>query len=131
MLANSITFYVIKAYSSILRHYVLRHIQAYLDIFSTLHIYSPFQILSPGIFRTGGFFKTLWNIHQVYSEPCHKELISHIQAIQNFVRCLHMQKPDILAIVKHSEHFHNCIPTHMQNPVIFKKIFQYSELQHI
>ena len=33
-----------------------------------------------------------------------------------------MQKPDILGILEYSEPFHNCIPTHIQNPVIFTKI---------
>ena len=35
---------------------------------------------SPRIFRTGGFFKTLGNVDQAYSEPCHEALLSHIQA---------------------------------------------------
>ena len=33
-----------------------------------------------------------------------------------------MQKPDILGILEHSEPFHNCIPTDIQNLVIFMKI---------
>ena len=33
-----------------------------------------------------------------------------------------MQKPGIIGILEYSEHFHNCIPTHIQNPVIFTKI---------
>ena len=33
-----------------------------------------------------------------------------------------MQKPDIFEILEYSEPFHNCIPTHIQNLVIFTKI---------
>ena len=33
-----------------------------------------------------------------------------------------MQKPGIFGILEYSEPFHHCIPTHIQNPVIFIKI---------
>ena len=50
--------------------------------------------------------------------------IGHYSAVfrhvQNLVQRLHMQKPGILGILEYSEPFHNCIPTHIQNPVIFK-----------
>ena len=68
--------------------YYIRHIQNS-GISSTLffHItlcnplYSqPSHILSPGIFRIRSLFKTLWNVDQEYSEPCHGALFSHIQA---------------------------------------------------
>ena len=36
--------------------------------------------MSPGIFWTGGLFKTLWNHDQAYLEPCHRALICHIQS---------------------------------------------------
>ena len=39
-----------------------------------------------------------------------------------------MQKPDILGIQEYSEPFHNYILTYIQNPVIFTKIYEYSEL---
>ena len=48
--------------------------------------------------------------------------------IQNLVQPLHMQKPDILGILEYSEPFHNYIPTNIQNPVIFTKMYEYSEL---
>ena len=42
-----------------------------------------------------------------------------------------MQKTDTLEILEYSEPFHNSIPTHIQNPVLFIKIYEYSELWHI
>ena len=47
--------------------------------------------------------------------------------IQNLVQRLHMQKPGLLKILEYSEPLHNCIPRHIQNPVIFTKICDYSE----
>ena len=55
----------------------------------------------------------------------HSAIFRHIQ---NLVQCLHMQKPDIRGVLKYSETFHNYIPTYIQNPVIFTKIYEYSEL---
>ena len=51
--------------------------------------------------------------------------------IQNLVQCFHTQKLGIFEILEYSEPFHNCIPNHIQNPVIFAKIFKYSEPCHI
>ena len=34
----------------------------------------------------------------------------------------------ILATLEYSEPFYNCILTHIQNPVIFTKTYEYSEL---
>ena len=120
-------------FSDIYRHIqsysVLRHISAYPDIIKTFRLilansapcvtlaYSqPCHILNLGIFRTGSLFKTLSNVDQAYSEPCHRALFSHIQA-QNLVQRLHMQKPGIFGILKYSELYHYCIPTHIQNAV--------------
>ena len=44
---------------------------------------------------------------------------------------LHMQKPDIIGILEYSEPFDNDILTYIQNPAIFTKIYEYSELWHI
>ena len=44
---------------------------------------------------------------------------------------MHTQKPGILGILEHSEPFHICIPTHIQNPVISKAIYKYSELTYL
>ena len=50
--------------------------------------------------------------------------IGHYSAIfrhiQNLVQCLHMQKPDILGILKYPKLLHNCDLIHIQNHVIFK-----------
>ena len=35
---------------------------------------------------------------------------------------MHIQKPSIFRILEYSEPFCNCIPTHIQNPIIFTKI---------
>ena len=79
---------------------------------------------------------------EAYLKPC-KTLAWHIQnpAIghysvifkhdQNLVQRLHMEKPGILGILEYSELLHNCIPTYIQNPVTFTKIYEYSELWHI
>ena len=37
-------------------------------------IFSALRYLEPEF-----LFKTLWNVDQVYSEPCHRALFSHIQ----------------------------------------------------
>ena len=109
----------IQRYSSISTNIktLLRHIQTYSGVFNTLcnpRYSQPCHILSPGIFRTGGLFKALWSADQIYSDIF-----------------LHMQKPDILGIPEYSEPFHNYIPTYIQNPVIFTKIYECSELCHI
>ena len=58
--------------------------------------------------------------------------IEHYSAIfrhiQNHVQPLHTLKPGILGILENPELFHNDIPTHIQNPVILRKIYEYSEL---
>ena len=61
MQAYSVVFSVIKAYSSILRHYygIFRLIQAYSAPCVSLTYLQPCHILSPCIFRTRGLFKTL------------------------------------------------------------------------
>ena len=44
------------------------------------------------------------------------------------VQPLHMQKPGILGILEHSEPFHYCTKTHIQNPIKLTKIYEYPEL---
>ena len=70
----------------------------------------------------------MWNVDQAYSELCHRTLFGHNQ---NLVQRLYTQKPGILEILEHSEPFHNCMPMHIHNPVILKKIYEYSEPAHI
>ena len=66
---------IIKAYLSI-----FKFIQAYSAPCVTLTYSQTCHILRHGIFRTEGLLKTLWNIDQAYSEPCHRASLSHIQA---------------------------------------------------
>ena len=84
-----IVFPVGTAYwdSCILRHYqgIFRLIQPYSGSCVAL-TYSQFCIIS-SIFRTGGLFKTLWNVDQPYSKPWYRALFSHIQALYN--TCTH------------------------------------------
>ena len=80
---------------------LLRHIQAYAGIFSTLCNLPYSQrcnILSLRIFRTESLFKTLWSIDQTYSEP-------YIEHYSGIFRTL-------------------CNTTHIQNPVIFVNIYE-------
>ena len=69
---------------------------------------------------------------ETYLKPCetltrHIEnpAIGHYSAIfrhiQNLVQCLHTQNPGTLGILEYSKPFHNCIPTHIQNPAILRK----------
>ena len=63
---------------------LLRHIQAYSGIFSTLcnpRLFTTYPYSEPWHIqnqRTRGLFKALWNFDQTYSEPCHRASFSHI-----------------------------------------------------
>ena len=59
---------------------IFRLIQAHSAPWVTIAYSQPGHILSPGIFRVGRLFKSLWNVDQAYSEPCYGALFSHIQA---------------------------------------------------
>ena len=80
---------------------LLRHIQAYSAPFVTLAYSQPCHILNPGIFRTGGLLKALWDVDQTYSEPCHRASFSHIQAYSEscatlaYAETRHIQNPGI------------------------------------
>ena len=126
MPAYAIIFSFIEAYWRILRHFkgMFRLIQAYPV---TLAHSQSCHILSPSIFWTEGLFKTLWNVDQTYSEPCHRALFSHIQ---NLLQRSHTQKLGILGILEYSEPFNSCNLTGIQNPAILTKIYEYSELCH-
>ena len=91
-------------------------------IFSTLPYSETWHILSqiliensakcwPGLFRT--------HVIRRYSA-----IFRHIQ---NLLQCLHMQKLCLLGVLEYLELFHYCIPKHIQNPVIFTKIYDYSQ----
>ena len=104
----------IQCYKGIFTHIetFVRHIQAYSAPYVTLTYSQPCHILSPGIIRTGGL------------KLC-ETLTRHIQ---NLVQHLHEQKPGILGILEYSKLFHNYIPTYIQNPVIFTKKYEYSDI---
>ena len=99
----SIIFNVIKAYPLISRHYygIFRFIQAHSAPCVTLAHSQLCHILNPIIFINGCLFKTLWNVDQTYSEPCHSASISHIQAYSvpctmlAYAETWHTQNPGI------------------------------------
>ena len=85
----------------------------------------PCYIPGPGIFRTGGIFKTMWKYDQKYSELCNSpnSLFRHYSAIFKtlcngciYAETWHVPHPVIFRT------FHNCNPTHIQKPVTFIKI---------
>ena len=100
-----------QAYSSIFSIFtrietLLRHIQAFSCIFSTL--------CNPCIFRTGGIFK-LWNFDQTFSEPCHRAVYSGItKPYSEPCVTVAQKKPGIKPSIIASQH--------IRNPVIFTKI---------
>ena len=97
----------IQSYSALLRyiHAYWDITQAYSGIFQQLSVNlafsQPYHILSPGTFRTGSLFRTLWNGHQPYSEPCHSALFSHIQLYSEpcttlaYAETWHIRNPQI------------------------------------
>ena len=94
---------------------LFRHIQ---------HPVSLSHICNLAIFWTLAYLEP-----EAYLKPC-KTLTRHIQEpvignysaifrhIQNLLQRLHVQKPGMLKILEYPEQFHNCILTHIQNPVI-------------
>ena len=44
---------------------------------------------------------------------------------------MYTQNPSLFGILEYSEPLHNCILTHIQKPIIFTKIYKYSELCNI
>ena len=54
---------------------LLRHIQTYSGIFSTLCNHRIFRALAH--LKPETYLKS-WNIDQAYSEPCHRAILSHI-----------------------------------------------------
>ena len=103
---------------------LLKHIQTYPGTFSTLCNLLIFTILT--------YSEPLACLEPTaYLKPC-KTLTWHIQNpaifryINNLEQRSYIQKPGILRILEYSESFHNCILTHIKNPVIFMKIYKYS-----
>ena len=121
MLAYSIILSVIQAYSCLLRHYqgIPRLTQTYSDpcnrrIFIALPYSEPYLKQEP------------------YLKPCetltrHIQNLGHCSAVFSNIQNL-AQKPGILGILEYSKPFHHCVLTHIQNPVMLAKIYEYSEL---
>ena len=99
----------------------LRHMQVYLGVFSTLSNPHIFTILK-------AYIKLCETMTRHIQKPATEHYSAIFKDMQNLLKRLHMQKPGIFRILEYSELFHNCIPTHIQNPVIFTKIYEYSEL---
>ena len=121
---------------------LLRHIHTYWDIIKPhsglfRHIQHP--VYTPHIPSLALFWVLAYLEPETYLKPC-EMLNRHIQNpaigyysvifrhFQNLVQCLQMQKPGILQILEFSEPFHNCIPIHIQNTLIFMKIYEHWEL---
>ena len=74
------------------------------------------------------FLKPCQTLTRHIQNPVIGHYLAIFRHIQNLVQHLHTQKLGILEILEHSELFHNCIPTHIQSPVTFRKLYEYSEL---
>ena len=130
MPAYLITFSVIKTSSCILRHYqsIFRHIQ---HLVQPLHIHNLAIFWALAYLELNACLKPCETLTRYIQNPVLGHYSAILRHIQNLVQRLHMQKPEILKILEYSETFHNCIPTHIQNHVIFTKIYEYSELCHL
>ena len=124
MLAYSIIFSIVKAYSRILRHYlgIFKLIEAYSALCVTLTYSQRCDILNPGIFRPEGYLKSYEKLTRHIQNPVIEHYSVILRYIQNLKQCLHTQKAGILGVLEYSEPFHNCILRHIQNPVISTKI---------
>ena len=85
-----------------------------------LHFQVKGIFLSPGIFRTGGLFKTLWNVDQTYVDPCHRTLFSHIQ---NLVQCFQCRN------LPYSESWHIHNPSIIASRCIFRTFHMLKDLR--
>ena len=66
------------------------------------------------------------NIMKLIAAIGHYSVI--LRHFQSLAQRLHTQKPGMLGILQYLEPFHNGIPTHIQNLVIFAKIYRYLDL---
>ena len=98
MPAYSIILSVIETFTRI--EPLLRHTQAYSAPCVALAYSQRCHILSPSKFKTGDC-ETLWNVDQIYSEPYHRALFSHIQPYSEprvtlaYAETWHTQNPGI------------------------------------
>ena len=118
--AYSIIFSVIKTFMNV--KILLRHIQAYSGPCVTLTYSEPCHS-EPGIFRPGSLFKILWNVDQ----HIQNFVIGHYSGIFKTLcnACIFRN----LAYLEfwNIQNSYNYIPKYIQNPVIFTKIYEYSQ----
>ena len=87
-------------------------------------LHQPSHMMSLSIIKTGGVFKTLWNVDQTYLEPCHRALFSHLQAYSEpratfgYAETSHTQDPGTFGNIP------NSIRTHIQILVVLTKIYE-------
>ena len=118
--AYSIIFSVIKTFMNV--KILLRHIQAYSGPCVTLTYSEPCHS-EPGIFRTGSLFKILWNVDQ----HIQNFVIGHYSGIfKTLCNACIFRNLAYLEFWK-IQNSYNYIPKYIQNPVIFRKIYEYSQ----
>ena len=108
---------------------LLRHIQAYSGILSTLpslHIHNLAIFWAVAYLEPEAYLKPCKTLTKYIQNPAIGHYSAIFRHIQNLVQCLHTQKPGILGILEYSGRFRKFTPTH--NPVILTKIYKYSEL---
>ena len=111
------------------------------------HFFPNSEGCNYAIFRTLAYLKPkaswkgCWTCKMILKSPA--MLTRHIQnpairyysAIirhnQNLVQQLLTQKPGLLGILGYLKPFHKCILMHIQNPVIFTKIYKYRTLTYL
>ena len=100
---------------------LFRLIQSCLQQPCLTHAYShPSQVPSSGIFRTRDIFKTLRNFDQTDLRPCDSQNILFSDVHEYSEPCVTLAYAEIRHIMNRGiEPFHNCIPAHIQNLVIF------------
>ena len=110
---------------SLLRHSYgdIRHIQAY----SSIHNLVIFWALA--YLDLEAYWKPCETLIRYIQNPAMGHYSAIFRHVQNLVQCLHMQKPDILKVLEYSELIHNCIPMHIQNPVIFTNLQKFTNIQ--
>ena len=126
----SATFRIIKAYSSILRQYlsIFRLIQAYSAPWVTFAYLQPCHTLSPGIFRTGGFFKPFfkrWTGIFRTLLNCIIQLYSGILRTLTYAETWHTWNPGIFRILPllHPDAYSDSEPRHInKNLRIFRAL---------
>ena len=146
MLCTASDTFSILTYSALFLSGICTRIQSYSELVTFTHRacsglfkhiqypVKPSHILNLAIFSSLPYLEP-----EASLKPC-ETLTRHIQNtatghysaifrhIQSLAPRLHTQKPDIFRILEYSQTFLNCIPAHIQSPIISTKICKYSEL---